>query len=94
VIRINLHLSREQHDTRESRRQHESQQFAMTIKELGWVLPHPSARLPRDTVIGIRGCPVHYPSVHPVGVVGYHPTQQLYKLLSLEDPINHVCISP
>jgi hypothetical protein len=32
--------------------------------------PHPSARLPRNTVTGIRGWPMHYPDVHPLGMVG------------------------
>jgi hypothetical protein len=45
------------------------------IKVSVWVLPHPSARLPRDTVTGIHGWPMHYPIVHLLGMVGYHPTQ-------------------
>jgi hypothetical protein len=32
--------------------------------------PHPSARLPHDTVTGIRGWPMHYPDVYPLGMVG------------------------
>jgi hypothetical protein len=31
--------------------------------------PHPSAHLPRDTATGIRGWPMHYPDVHPLGMV-------------------------
>jgi hypothetical protein len=50
------------------------------IKESGRVLPHPSARLPHDTVTGIRGWPMHYPDVHPLGTVGYHPTRRHTKL--------------
>jgi hypothetical protein len=44
-IRINSYLAREitwQHNTREPWRQHELPPFVMTIKESGWVLPHPS----------------------------------------------------
>jgi hypothetical protein len=32
--------------------------------------PHPSARLPCDTVAGIRGWPMHYPDVHLLSMVG------------------------
>jgi hypothetical protein len=32
--------------------------------------PHPSARLPRTTTMGIHGWPMHYPDVHPLGMVG------------------------
>jgi hypothetical protein len=32
--------------------------------------PHPSARLPRDTVTGIRGWPMYYPDVHLLDMVG------------------------
>jgi hypothetical protein len=42
---INSHLAREitwQHGTHEPQRQHEWPSFAMTIKDLGWVLPHPN----------------------------------------------------
>jgi hypothetical protein len=39
------------------------------------VLPHPSAHVPRDTLMGICGWPMHYPDVHPGGMVGYHPTR-------------------
>jgi hypothetical protein len=60
-------------DTRESRGLHEWQQFMMTIKESGWVLPHPSVRFPRDTLTDIRGWHVHYPGVHLIRVVEYHP---------------------
>jgi hypothetical protein len=45
--------------------------------------PYPSASLPHDTSMGIRGCPPHYASVHPLSTVGCHPTQQPSKLLSL-----------
>jgi hypothetical protein len=35
-----------------------------------------NTRLPRDTSAGIRGWPMHYPDVHPLGgMVGYRPTQ-------------------
>jgi hypothetical protein len=61
------------------------------IKESGRVLPHPNARLPRNTAMGIRGWPMHYSIVQPLGMVGYHPTQQHMKLLSLGDPINPIC---
>jgi hypothetical protein len=60
------------------------------IKESGRVLPHPNAHLPHDISTGIRGWPMHYPDVHPGDVVGYHPTRQPSKLLSLWDPINPV----
>jgi hypothetical protein len=45
------------------------------IKESDQVLPHPSARLAHDTMMGIRGWPMHYPDVHPLGMVGYYPTR-------------------
>jgi hypothetical protein len=32
--------------------------------------PHPSARLPRDTTMGILGWPMRYPDVHSLGMVG------------------------
>jgi hypothetical protein len=32
--------------------------------------PHPSARLPRDIVMGICGWLIHYPDVHMLGMVG------------------------
>jgi hypothetical protein len=57
------------------------------------VLPYPSAGLPRDTVMGIRGWPPQYPIVHSLRMVGCHPTQRLSKLLSLWDPINHIYAS-
>jgi hypothetical protein len=44
-IRINSHLAREiteQHDTHEPHKYHEWPPFALTIKESGRVLPHPS----------------------------------------------------
>jgi hypothetical protein len=53
VIWINIHLAWEitwQHDTLESRRHHEWPPLTMTIKELGRVLPHPSACLTRDNL--------------------------------------------
>jgi hypothetical protein len=57
--------------------------------------PYPSACIPRDTSMGIRGCPTHYPNVHPGGMVGYRPTQRPSKLQSLWDPINpvYMCVS-
>jgi hypothetical protein len=55
--------------------------------------PYPSAGLPCDTTTGISGWPPHYPIVHSLGMVGCHPTQRLSTLLSLQDPINHVCAS-
>jgi hypothetical protein len=33
-------------------------------------LPHISARLPHDTMAGNRGWLMHYPIVHPLGMVG------------------------
>jgi hypothetical protein len=33
-------------------------------------LPHLSARLPRDTMAGIRGWPMHYPIVYSLDMVG------------------------
>jgi hypothetical protein len=39
------------------------------------------------TSTGFRGWPTHYPSVHPLSKIGYHPTQQSLKLLSLRNPI-------
>jgi hypothetical protein len=41
-----------QHDTCEPWRQHEWLPFAMTIKELGWVLPHSSAVFHVKTSLG------------------------------------------
>jgi hypothetical protein len=54
-IRINSHLAREitwQHDTRGPWRQHKWPLFVMTIKESGWVLPHPSAIFHMKTLMG------------------------------------------
>jgi hypothetical protein len=62
--------------------------FHDAIKESGQVLPHPSARLPYDTSTGICGWPMHYPGIHHVGMIGYHPTQWPTKLLCLWDTIN------
>jgi hypothetical protein len=62
-------------------------------QRVGQVLPHPSARLSHDTSMGIRGWPIHYPDVHPGGMVGYRPTRRPSKLLSLQESINLVCIS-
>jgi hypothetical protein len=53
----------------------------------------PSVRLPRDTSTGIRGWPIHYPDLHPGGMVRYHPTRRPSNVLSLWDPINLVCAS-
>jgi hypothetical protein len=63
------------------------------IKESDWVLPHPSAHIPHDTSAGIRGWPIQYPDVDPLGMVGYRPTQRHMKLLSLQDSINPICAS-
>jgi hypothetical protein len=49
--------------------------FRDVLKESGRVLPHPSARLPRDTLMGIRGWHMHYLNVHLGGMVGYRPTR-------------------
>jgi hypothetical protein len=76
-IRTNIHLEREQLDNTTYARSHEPyiwQQSVMIIKELDRVLPHPSACLPHDTSTGIHGWPIHYPDVHPRGMVGYRPT--------------------
>jgi hypothetical protein len=54
---------------------------------------YPSACLPRDTSTSIRGWSTHYPDLHSVGMVGYRPIRWPSKLLSLWDPINHVCTS-
>jgi hypothetical protein len=59
----------------------------ITVKELGQVLPHPNACLPRNISMGIYGWPTHYPSVHPLSKVGYRPTRRPSKILSLRDPI-------
>jgi hypothetical protein len=32
--------------------------------------PHPSARLPCNIMTDIHGWPMHYPGVHPLGMVG------------------------
>jgi hypothetical protein len=32
--------------------------------------PHRSACLPHDTAMSIQGWPMHYPNVHPLGLVG------------------------
>jgi hypothetical protein len=55
--------------------------------------PHPSVRLPRDTLVGIRGWPMHYPFLHPLSMVGYYPTQRPLKLISLRDSIYPKCPS-
>jgi hypothetical protein len=89
-IWINIHLAREipwWHDTCEPHRHHEWQPFVMTIEELGCVLSHRSAYLPRDTWTSIRGWPTPYPSVYLLSDVRYHSSWQLSKLLSLQDPI-------
>jgi hypothetical protein len=65
----------------------------MTIKESGRVLPYPSACLPRNTLTGKCGWPIHYRNVQPGCMVGYRPTRWLSKLLSLRDTINPVCAS-
>jgi hypothetical protein len=57
-IRTNIHLEREQLDNTTYARSREPyiwQQFLTIIKELGGVLPHPSACLPCDTSTGICG---------------------------------------
>jgi hypothetical protein len=41
----------------------------------------------------VREWPKHYLNVHPWSEVRYHPIQRPSKLLSLWDPINHVCSS-
>jgi hypothetical protein len=46
----------------------------------------PSAGLPRDTLMGIRGWLPHYPSVHPLSTMECRPTQRPLKLLSLLAP--------
>jgi hypothetical protein len=76
-----------QHDTRETQRHHEWPPFMMTIEELGQVLPHPSVVFHAITSTGIRGWSKHYPIVHPLCKVRYHPTRRSSKLLSLWDPI-------
>jgi hypothetical protein len=54
-IRINSHLTRKiswQHDTHEPHRHHEWPPFVITIKESGWVLPHPSTVFHAKTSTG------------------------------------------
>jgi hypothetical protein len=82
-----------QHDTREATKPPWVATVHDAIKESGRVLPHPSACLPLNTSTGIRGWPMHYPDVHPGGMVGYHPTWGPIELLSLQNPINPVCTS-
>jgi hypothetical protein len=36
--------------------------------------PYPSAVLPCNTLTGIRRWPPHYPSIHPLSMVGCRPT--------------------
>jgi hypothetical protein len=55
--------------------------------------PYPSAGLPCDTLMDIRGWRPHYPSMHLLGMVGCGPTQRSSKLLSLQDSIYPVCSS-
>jgi hypothetical protein len=87
--RANLNLIRKitwQHDTREPCRQHEWQQF--TTRSKSWAgsyltLVPSSTRMPRRTHRG-------YPDTIPYNInkeVGYRPTRQHTKLLSLWDPI-------
>jgi hypothetical protein len=54
-IRINSHHVREitwKYNTHEPQRQHEWPPFTMTIKESGWVLPHPSVIFHVKTSMG------------------------------------------
>jgi hypothetical protein len=74
-----------------SQRPHEWPQLTMIIKESGRALPHPSACLPRDASTDIRGWPIHYPDVHPGGMVEYRLTRRPWKLPSLQGPISLVC---
>jgi hypothetical protein len=37
--------------------------------------PHSSACLSRDVSMGIHAWPIHYLGIHPIGMVGYRPTQ-------------------
>jgi hypothetical protein len=54
---------------------------------------YPSVGIPCDTSMGICGWPPHYLTIHPLSIVGCHPTQRPLKLLSLQDLINLVCAS-
>jgi hypothetical protein len=77
-IRINFKPCKDNHLTTRHSRDTKTPRVATfhdVIKESGWVLRHPSARLPRDTLTSIRGWPMHYPNVHTGGMVGYHPTR-------------------
>jgi hypothetical protein len=65
-IRINSDLAKEitcQHDTREPHRYHEWPHFALTIKESGRVLPHPSAVFHTKTSTGSLSYPVLMPKL-------------------------------
>jgi hypothetical protein len=78
VIRINLQPCNGNHQATQHMRVTKAPRVTTicdAIKESGRVLPHSSACLPCDTSMSIRGWPMHYPDVHPRGVVGYHLTR-------------------
>jgi hypothetical protein len=93
-IWINIHLAREitwQHDTRKPWRHHEWPPFALTIKESGWVLPHPIACLSCYNLVGPPWVAHTLSQCTSVREVRHRPTRWPSKLLSLQDPINPVC---
>jgi hypothetical protein len=95
-IRINSHFAREitwQHDRREPHRYHEWPPFALTIKELGWVLPHTSVIFHVKTSTGSPWVTWILSQCTPVKRGKVSSNSTIIKLLSLWDPINLVCIS-
>jgi hypothetical protein len=70
AIWTNLHIAREQHDTCTVMKTPRVVTVRDNDQRDDPGLPHPSACLPRDVSTGIHGWLVHYPNVHPGGMVG------------------------
>jgi hypothetical protein len=61
------------------------------VKELGQVLPRPSAIFHVSTSADSLWVARHYPFYTSKSEVRYHLTRWHTKILSLRDPITHVC---
>jgi hypothetical protein len=48
--------------------------------------PHPSARPPRDTSMGIRGWPMHYPNIHHCRYGGIASVSTTYEATMFAGP--------
>jgi hypothetical protein len=48
--------------------------------------PHPSARLPRDTLISIRGWHMHYPGIHHYSYGGITSVSATYETTKFAGP--------